>query len=435
MTACELSIVIPALNEEGNISNLLQALKPLVTHIRHEIIVVDGKSADNTCAEAKREGATIIVQQQPGFGAALKEGFAHASGTWILTMDADFSHEPQSVPVMWNHRHAADIIIGSRYVKGGRFVISTWRKLLSKFTNTVFSKALSIPVKDMSGNFRLYRREVLDAIPITEQHYNVLQHILVHAYAQGFTMQEIPIHYVMRDQGKSKLKVTKFARAYLRTLCELWNLRHSPASADYDDLAHDSWIPLQRYWQRKRVRIITDWINGRTLDIGCGSSRIIKNSPHAIACDTAVHKLRYLQRTNHKRVSATLTHLPFTDASVDTIVNSEVIEHVPPEHIIFTEMHRVLADKGTLIIGTPDYDKLAWRIIERIYDFVLPHAYADEHQTHYTKQSLFALLKKHNFTIVDYKYICNSELIVLCKKIPKKIPNSLAEARSFRNFR
>jgi len=116
-------------------------------------------------------------------------------------------------------------------------------------------------------------------------------------------------------------------------------------------------------------------------------------------------------------------------------VNSEVIEHVPPENIIFTEMHRVLADKGTLIIGTPDYDKLAWRVIERIYDLVLPHAYADEHQTHYTKQSLFALLKKHNFTIVDFKYICNSELIVLCKKTPKKIPNSLAEARSFRNFR
>ncbi len=414
-TKIELSIVIPTLNEEGNIGRLIKKVTQLLNGINYELLVVDGSSTDNTQQEAQMAGATVIIQKERGFGSALREGFEKAKGSFILTMDADFSHEPERILTMWKNRHDADIIVGSRYVKGGEFIISKWRKLLSIFTNIIFSRFLAIPVKDMSGNFRLYKKTVLSSINISQIHYNVLQEILVKAYAQGFTIKEVPIHYIMRDQGKSKLKITKFATAYFHTLKTLWNLRHSPASADYDERAHNSLIPLQRYWQRKRCNLISPAMQGNVLDIGCGSSNIIQHNPQAVAFDYAFHKLRYLKKSNQKITQGTISTLPFQSEVFDCVVCSEVIEHVPLTQSIFSEMKRVLKPEGLLIIGTPDYAKLTWRIIERIYDFVLPHAYAEEHQTKYTKDSLFEILKTHSFDIRDYKYICNSELIVFAR--------------------
>ncbi len=144
---------------------------------------------------------------------------------------------------------------------------------------------------------------------------------------------------------------------------KLWTLRNSIASADYDDRAFYSIIPLQRYWQRKRHRITTSWARGanRTLDIGCGSSVIIQSLNNAIGMDLSMGKLRFVGRLGIPLVRASAFALPFSDHSFDCVISSQVIEHIAYEETLFSEMSRVLTPGGTLIIGTPDYSTRGWR--------------------------------------------------------------------------
>ena len=117
----DLSILIPALNEEENFCLLLPELKGHLDAlgIRSEILVVDGGSRDGTVECAEGYGARVVEQKGPGYGRALREGFAQAQGRYVVTMDADFSHRPIFIGDFWRHREEADLLIASRYVPGG----------------------------------------------------------------------------------------------------------------------------------------------------------------------------------------------------------------------------------------------------------------------------------------------------------------------------
>ena len=94
------------------------------------------------------------------------------------------------------------------------------------------------------------------------------------------------------------------------------------------------------------------------------------------------------------------------------IVCSQVIEHLKDGERVFNEFKRVLKTNGTLILGTPDYGKKMWLIIEFLYGMLLPNAYADEHITKYTYSSLQTMLSQYGFVIIDKAYIMGSELII-----------------------
>jgi ubiquinone/menaquinone biosynthesis C-methylase UbiE len=195
-------------------------------------------------------------------------------------------------------------------------------------------------------------------------------------------------------------------------------MRNSHTSADYDSRAFDSLVPPQRYWQRKRYEIVTEMAGdapGR-LDIGCGSSRIVQSRSDSVGLDVELPKLRFLRRTNDRIVQADCAQLPFADKAFDTVVNSQLIEHVPYTRELFLEMNRVMKTGGVLVIGTPDYGRAAWRMIEWIYQIVLPYAYADDHITHYTRFSLTEELAHAGFAIEHYRYILGGELIMRCIK-------------------
>lgn len=416
----EISVIVPTLNEEKNIVQLLERIKDNLVDagISYEVIVVDGHSVDRTVSFAKNSGARVILQNGGGFGNALREGFAAARGKYILTLDADFSHNPETIKSFLEVRNDADIILGSRYVEGGEFIISLWRRILSKFTNVIFSRLLHIPVKDLSGNFRLYRHAVLKAIHLDGINYDILQEIMARAWSEGFSCREIPIKYEYRSAGESKLKVSRFIGTYLYTLFRLWKLRNSVKSADYDFLAYDSWIPLQRFWQRRRCRLLRGEAEGgvHVLDVGCGSSRLLKQLPSLFGIDIRFPKIRFAKKFNKNCSCGSINQLPFKSASFDVVICSQVIEHIPKTKDVFDELDRVLIKGGKLIVGTPDYDKKTWCFIEKIYDFLLPDAYAQEHQSHYTRDELVRLLVERGYVIEKYHYVFNSELIVVARK-------------------
>ena len=227
----DVSLVIPTLNEAGNIGEVVQRARIVFAElgVQHEIMIVDGGSTDATCTEAETAGARVLREDGLSYGHALRHGFEEARGEVILTMDSDLSHEPEFIETMWRNRDLADIIIASRYVPGGKADMSGFRYVLSRILNTVFTLILRIPVKDISSGFRLYRRSALQTIQITARDFDVLEEILIKLYVRGHKVREVPFHYKPRKEGKSHAKLFRFAIAYVRTLCKMCRIRYGKA--------------------------------------------------------------------------------------------------------------------------------------------------------------------------------------------------------------
>jgi len=417
----QISVVIPALNEESNLRLLLPRLHRVVSTLtsqEYEIIVVDGGSTDDTVEAVRSLGATVITQEEPGYGGALKAGFQASSGDYILTLDADLSHDPDFIDQMWKARREAEIVVASRYVPQGSARMPIVRKVLSLILNKFFTQGLSLPLHDISSGFRLYHSSTVKGMPLESSDFDVLEEILIQCYAQGYRIREVPFQYLPRQQGSTHINLLRFGIAYLRTFRRMWELRNSVLCADYDDRAFDSRIPPQRYWQRKRHQIVTALVprDGSCLDVGCGSSRILSSLDNVVGADVALRKLRWARKYGKPLVNASIFDLPFLDGSFDCVISSEVIEHIPAGEEPFLEMRRVLKDGGLLVLGTPDYGRLSWRIIEGLYHRVIPGGYADEHITHYNKEQLVHSVEKLGFLLSDVKYVLGSEMILLFRK-------------------
>jgi ubiquinone/menaquinone biosynthesis C-methylase UbiE len=333
-------------------------------------------------------------------------------------MDADLSHPPEAIAQIMARRGEAEVVIASRYVAGASAQMSSSRLLLSRILNLVYRRVLAVPVLDMSSGFRGYQRRILDELALESEKYDILEEILVKIYSLGWHVVEIPFDYHPRVAGRSHANVVGFTPHFLSTLLRLWTMRNTFTSADYDSRAYQSLVVPQRYWQRRRFRIVTEMAgdpHGR-LDIGCGSSKIIQSSPEAVGLDIELPKLRFLRRTNARLVRASCYRLPFPDHCFSALVNSQLIEHVPYDRRMFRELNRVVKPGGTLVIGTPDYGRASWRIIEWLYKLLLPYAYGDDHITQYTRYRLTEELADTGFATLRYRYILGGELIMQCVK-------------------
>ncbi len=417
----DLSLIIPALNEAGNLTELLpqvhMRLAPL--SIRYEIIVIDEQANGHTRQVVEENQATLICPPTRGFGSALAAGFQRAAGAHIITMDADQSHPPDFLCDLWKARETAEIVIASRYIEGGQAQMPLGRLILSRVLNLAFSRGLDLQAKDMSSGYRLYQARSVKNLAFKSKDFDILQEALVHAFANGYRVREIPFIYKPRRHGSSHARLVKFGLAYLRTFARLWTRRNSVASADYDHRAHDSWIPPQRYWQRQRYRHINELATGvgRCLDVGCGSSRILGAlPPRSIGLDIALKKLRFARHHGGPLIQGSAHGLPVAGATFPCVICSQVIEHITRGSVL-SELDRVLEPGGLLILGTPDYAKWQWRTTERIYSLLLPNAYGSEHITHYTYSELIGeFVGQRGYSLESVRYILQGELILALRK-------------------
>jgi dolichol-phosphate mannosyltransferase len=419
----DLTVVIPTVNEGANLEKLLPDLRAALDElkIQYEVLIVDGNSTDNTRDVVQANGAHYVLEERPGYGTAILRGVAEANGAFVLTMDADQSHPAGVAHGLWAVREKADITIASRYVPGGKADQPLGRLFLSRVLNVLFGKGLDINVRDLSSGYRLYRKTVFRRLDMDFTNFVLLIDILLKAHSLGFTVQEVPFHYRPRGSGSSKARIFKFGKDYLRLFRRVWKIRNSVSFPDYDWRAHNSRIWLQRYWQRTRYKIILRFTPPKvsTCDIGCGSSHILAAMPHAVGLDLRHDKLAFMRRTNRLLVQGDGMLLPFADGQFDCVITSEVIEHIPNEngrHI--DEVTRILKPGGTLVIGTPDYDRWEWNVLEWLYKKVKPDAYGDEHVTFYTFKSLSEALRTRGYEILDHDYVGRGELIFKARKAP-----------------
>jgi dolichol-phosphate mannosyltransferase len=411
----ELSVVVPVWNGEHSLGRLLPRLFAVLKSAvpgRTEVVVVLPPD-EPVALLVERLGARVEEFKGGGYGQALNAGLAAARGRWVVTMDADFSHHPEFIRTLWLRRREADVLIASRYVPGAYAEMPISRRLASRALNRVYGTTLSLPYEDLSSGFRMYTRDVLDDIgPVNAEGLDSLQEILVKAFSQGWKILEVPLFYRQLRMWTSG-RFAELGAGYLKTLGRLVALRNSVKAADYDHRAFDSWIPLQRYWQRERFRVIRGMVDGttRVLDIGCGSSRILQSLPQAVGLDMQIRKLRWLRAPGRHLVQGSLSALPFENESFDAVICSEVIEHIPREEIDLTDMIRVLAPGGVLVLGTPDYGRWTWRALEGLYKKVFPQGYATEHINPYTRQGLRREIERLGLMVWDVQYVAGSEMI------------------------
>jgi glycosyltransferase involved in cell wall biosynthesis len=218
------AVVIPTYDEAENIARLLGGIRALPGDVR--AIVVDDNSPDGTGELVARIAAGDPGVQLLRRPAKLGLGTAHLAGfraAWdagfdpVLTMDADFSHDPAQIPDLLAVSAEADLVIGSRYVPGGGTRnCPLGRRLLSRTANAVARAALGLAAADCTAGFRCYRRaviEVLLATPIAANGYSFLVEVLARVQRHGFRVREVPILFVDRRFGVSKISKNEIARA------------------------------------------------------------------------------------------------------------------------------------------------------------------------------------------------------------------------------
>jgi SAM-dependent methyltransferase len=218
--------------------------------------------------------------------------------------------------------------------------------------------------------------------------------------------------------GSSNARISPFGLAYVRTFRALWSLRNSVASADYEDRAFDSVVPLQRFWQRRRYRFVTSLLpGGRTLDVGCGSSRILDALPHgSVGLDLSIRKLRHARRFERRLVQATALRLPFRDGAFECVLSSNLLELLPREAPALDELVRVLAPGGRLILATPDYGRWLWMLVGALYEQLVPGAGASRHLARYTRRDLIAELAGRGCALETARSILGVEVILAFRK-------------------
>jgi dolichol-phosphate mannosyltransferase len=430
----DISVILPVVNERDNLEILIPRIQSSLERekLSYEIVVVDGNSTDGTREAAQALGARVVGERRRGYAGAMETGFAEAVGDYVLTLDADLSHDPDFIGKMWRARTRGDIVVASRYTRGGVTYSSFIRTSTSWFLNVVLRRMLSMPVLDMSSGFRLYRREALQGLKLESTNFEVQEEVLVRAYARGFSVVEVPFVYFPRGTGRSHAKLFSFGLDIARSALKLWKLRNSVESADYEERGFYSIISIQRYWHRRRHHLAVMWARGaeRILDAGCGSSLIVQSLNNVVGMDFNLGKLRFLRRYGMPLVRGSTVALPFRDQSFDCLISSQAIERIPYDEVISEEMRRVLKPGGTLILGTRDHATGVRRPVEPADGSLMPGGYKDEHITHFTRAQLTEIVTRYGFAVEEVAYVGGSDLLMRCRKLELRAHSAVAVSAS-----
>ena len=236
------SVIIPALNEQRNIGWVLERLPSMVD----EVILVDGHSVDGTVAVARaaRPDVVVVAQNARGKGAALRAGFAAATGDLIVMIDADGSMDPQEL-----HRYVTPLLNGYDLVKGSRFLtgggssdFTALRRLgaqaFVRMTNAMFLVRLT----DLCYGYCSFRRDCLGALALTALGFEIETELAVHAIKANLRIAEVPSMELPRRHGNSKLNTFRDGQRVLRTLLRERVTRHPrPVIDPIDQRALQNW--------------------------------------------------------------------------------------------------------------------------------------------------------------------------------------------------
>lgn len=222
----QVSIVIPAFNEEGNLCILIEDLEEILTQVdfSYEIIIVEDNSSDLTGDIAdnlarKHDNLSVIHRRggTNGLGAALIDGSHHAIGRYVIWVMGDLSDDLKTLPNLIHKLEMGyDMVIGSRYMDGGsRGELSRIKAFLSSGYTTICRILFNIPLHDITNAFRVFRKDILMEInsPLSND-YAISPEFTIIAHLEGYKLGEVPTTYFNRRKGKSKFNFFNMGMRY-----------------------------------------------------------------------------------------------------------------------------------------------------------------------------------------------------------------------------
>jgi len=225
-------IIVPTFNELDNITKLIPDL--LSRTANPDILIVDDNSPDGTSDFIQRLAVNndrihlLKREKKMGLGTAYIEGFKFAlknNYDFIFEMDADYSHDPKEIPNFLNAIQDNDLVLGSRYSNGVNVVNWPMRRLLLSYFANIYTRLITgLPVKDATGGFKCFRRKVLETINldrVKSNGYAFQIEMTYKAFKKGFRIKEIPIIFIDRMKGKSKMS----KRIVREAIFMVWKLR------------------------------------------------------------------------------------------------------------------------------------------------------------------------------------------------------------------
>ncbi|MHC1791195.1 glycosyltransferase family 2 protein [Solidesulfovibrio sp.] len=229
----KLSIVIPAYNEEGNITATVEGIRAVLLReaIPYELVLVDDNSADATLTVldglAAADPGIVVVRREPprGFGRAVRSGLERASGDVIVICMADLSDDPEDIIKYYRKiEEGYDCVFGSRFIRGSRCVNYPRFKLFcNRIVNTVMQLMFWTKYNDLTNSFKAYRSYVIrDIWPLKACHFNITIELSLNTLIRGYAIAQVPISWQGRTWGSSNLHLSEMGRRYLSTLLRAW---------------------------------------------------------------------------------------------------------------------------------------------------------------------------------------------------------------------
>jgi len=408
-TPRSLSVVIPCYNEIATIGQILRrvAEQPAV----HELIVVDDCSTDGTRDALKAIAASwpssappLRVFHQPvnkGKGAALRAGFAVATGPLTIVQDADLEYDPREYPKLVQPilDGDADVVFGSRFAGFPRRVLYYWHSLGNQVLTTLSNMTTNLNLTDMETCYKVFKTEILQSIPLRSNRFGFEPEVTAKVAKLGCRVYEVPISYRGRSYAEGKKIGWKDGFQALWIILKYWLV--ADLGMGRGELTLKLLQKASRYngWV---YQMLKPYIGRDILEVGSGIGNMTKyfvRHGRVTASDISPFCLRELQRTyaendnvSVRTLDISRNHYPEIEL-YDTIICLNVLEHIDDDVEALRNMHRLLKKNGKLVLYVPANPRLYCEIDRGV-----------GHYRRYVERELTGKMKQAGFHVAHSRH-------------------------------
>lgn len=367
-----LSILVPVYNEEEYLAEILdRAVRaPLPGDLQREIVVVDDGSTDDSALIAgecaRRHAGVIRVLSQPrnqGKGAAIRRAVAEARGEWCIIQDADLEYDPREYARVLEPlvAGAADVVYGSRFaLRERRRVLYFWHSVANHWLTTLANIAADLNLTDVETCYKAFRTSLLRSIPIRSDRFGFEPEITIKLAKRQAYIFEVPISYEGRTYADGKKVGLRDAFEAVYVILRCWFASDLYTDPGGEILDAFSVTPRFNRWMADTIR---PYVGARVLEIGAGTGSItrhLSDRSQVLATDTRPDYVDRLRGRFENRPNVSVRRLVLGETNpdlpkgeFDTVVCSNVLEHIEDDRAALAEMNRALVDGGRLVLVVP----------------------------------------------------------------------------------